>query len=202
MNPDNLLNFPHSRFVASTNYSQHYEKQCENEILSREKELFNFFKKYREVKEDCRTFNELRGFLQNNQNLENYSILKELYQPNAFDKFNLNEGIERLMTGREAHGKISESNDFLENTLGECENYVNEFQKQISQKSKNKYKLINIKKCKNEYSDEIEATLKEGNEILDSIFEMSETNQQELLNQIDFQILESTKEQNSELSLY
>lgn len=191
-NNDSILNHPHSRFVASTNYIQHYTKQYENEIVSKKKEFDHFFTKYKDVKGDAKAFSDLANMLQKKryQDLENYRIK------------NLNSQFNILTETNEKRGALLENYDFLRASLESIDAYTKETNKYL--KSNSRVPDISNEENGNEFSLEkqLNKFTEEGNNLTNQIFQLENEADQEILDKADEQILEAKKQRNSDLSLY
>lgn len=191
-NNNSILNHPHSRFVASTNYVQHYTKQYENEIVSKKEEFDHFFTKYKDVKGDAKAFSNLSNMLQKKR----YQDLKDYRITNLKSHFNV------LADTNEKKGALLENYDFLRVSLKSIDAYTKETNDYLKRNSgdlemSNEENSINFS-----LEEQINKFTKEGNDLTKQVFQLENEADQEILDDADIQILEAKKQRNSDLSLY
>lgn len=192
---DDILNHPHSRFVASTNYTQYYTKQYENDIISKKEEFENFFLNFRKVKEDEIAFLDLQNTIKNSESLKNdYKLLKSI------NNTKLNSNVSPLLEISEKRGQIKEYNDFIRRSLDAIKSRSSTAINYITSNSKNKYNIPgNTKTDTYSIEDQINTFNSQGNKIMEDVFKIEHDNQQKLFNNAESQILQAKMQKNSYL---
>ncbi|OHS98469.1 hypothetical protein TRFO_35094 [Tritrichomonas foetus] len=85
---DNFLNCPHSRFVPSTEYYNHYTDLYESEVVLKKDEFNNFFRQFALLKDTNDQYNELKRIMEeaNNKMTESDKIYNNFISTDNFNK--------------------------------------------------------------------------------------------------------------------
>lgn len=200
-----ILQHPHSRFIASTNYTQHYTSSYENEIVSKKTEFDYFFKRYKGIKEDEKAFTELCDLM---QKYKNKSKSKPKSKSKGKEEFELQLQINKFADINKNRGIMTEEYDFLKNTLDSVQihtkstnDYIKKTSGSIGKQKKTINDNLNINSEPFSLEELIKALTDKATMSMQQVFQIEKDIRQELLDDAYKQILDAKKKANSELSL-
>lgn len=178
-----LLNNPHSRYFASTNYSQLIMKEAELAIEKRKKEFMHFFDECVRIKANYSAYQKIIKL--SNQSITNNNLLPSVQEILQYPSNKRSQAVGELDENLSLSAKVSES---MNNMITQIENNAAE----LKSRSKTMKKLdsSSIPKCKSP-KDIITAELKQ-------IYSTETEIENEFVQSLDISQIEAMQNENQE----